>query len=75
MNAATPPDETGRVGLRTLKSAARFLGLSVSSIYRLCQSGELELVKIGPRGTRVTQTSLDQYIKTAKRVTPTRIRP
>ena len=57
------------VGLRTLKGACRFLGVSPSKLYRLCKDGEIELVKIGMRGTRVTQASLDRYIKNAKRVT------
>jgi excisionase family DNA binding protein len=63
MNPA--PDE---VGLRTTKSACRFLGVGLSTLYRLSKTGEIELVKIGARGTRVTQASLDRYINNAKRV-------
>jgi excisionase family DNA binding protein len=73
MNAAAHiADDDDVVGLRTMKSAQRFLGVSKSQIYRLCDSGELELVKIGPRGTRVTQASLDAYVAALKRFTPHR---
>jgi len=56
------------VALRTVASAAKFLGVSESTIYELGKKGELEMVKVG-RSTRVTQVSLEQYVRNAKRVT------
>lgn len=70
MNAAAHVADSDEVGLRTMKSAMRFLGISKTQIYRLCDSGELEVVKIGPRGSRVTQASLDAYVAALKRKQP-----
>lgn len=67
--------EADEVGLRTLKSTARFLGISLSQVYRLGQDGQITLVKIGRRQTRATQASLDAYIERAERMVPTRKRP
>jgi len=71
MMAAAAAENGDHVGLRTVRDAGRFLGISKTQIYRLCRSGDLELVKIGPQGTRVTQASIDRYISNAKRVTTT----
>ena len=49
--------------LRSMKEAALFLGVSSDTIRRLGNSGELELIKIGHRTTRVTQASLDRFVK------------
>jgi len=52
-----------------MKEAAKFLGGSTDTVYRLGKQGKLVLKKIG-RNTRVTQASLDAYVKNAKRVEP-----
>jgi excisionase family DNA binding protein len=65
-------DDGGGEGLRTLQQAAQFLGVSLSTIYRLGSKHELELLKIGERGTRVTQASLDRYVANAPRMIPDR---
>ena len=45
----------------------RSFSASVSStIYRLGNRGDIELIRIGQRITRVTQFSLDRFIKTAE---------
>lgn len=53
--------------LQTVKGAMAFLGVGRDTIYRLHSRGEIEMIKVG-RGTRVTQASLDQYVKNAKRL-------
>jgi len=58
------------VALRTLASTRKILGLGRTRVYQMCKTGELELVEIGRRGKRVTQASIDQYVKNAKRVQP-----
>lgn len=67
MTTAGSPD---RPGLRSVRDAAKFLGVSVSQIYLMCDRGELDLVKIGLRGTRITQASLDAFVRNAPRVAP-----
>lgn len=56
-------DDDGEVQLRTPKNAARLLDLSVVQIYRLIRTGKLDAVKLGYKATRVTQGSIDRYIK------------
>ena len=56
-------DDDGEVKLRTTKNAAKQLDLSVSQIYRLVTAGTLDKVKLGPRAARITQESIDRYIK------------
>ena len=55
--------------LRTLRKAARFLSVSLATVYRLGHAGELEMIKTD-RGLRVTQHSLDRLVENAKRVFP-----
>jgi len=54
------------IALRTVIDTARFLSLSRAKIYLLCDSGDLEAVKLG-KSMRITQESIDLYIKNAKR--------
>jgi excisionase family DNA binding protein len=58
--------DVGDVGLRSMKSAAHFLGVSKTQLYRLHEAGKIEMVKIG-KATRVTQASLDLYLKGLRR--------
>ena len=67
-------EDAADAGLRTVKEAARFLGVSRSQIYRLGQSEAIELVKVGERATRVTQASLTRFVKNAKRMIPQRVK-
>jgi excisionase family DNA binding protein len=62
--------EKKNAGLRTLKVGAEFLGVSISQMYRLASAGQIDFVKVGSRGTRVTQDSLDRFIKSAKPMVP-----
>ncbi|MEB0005180.1 MULTISPECIES: helix-turn-helix transcriptional regulator [unclassified Pseudomonas] len=41
-----------------VQEAARLLGVSISTIYRLVNEGELQLVKLGKRSSAITRTSL-----------------
>lgn len=65
------PRDDDELRLRTLKDAADFLGVSQSQLYRLGIAGDIDLVKIG-RNTRVTQASLERYVKNAQKMIPKR---
>jgi excisionase family DNA binding protein len=54
------------VGLRSIKSSAKFLGVGLTRLYELIKSGELDVVKVGTRGTRITQESLNRFIAERK---------
>jgi len=57
--------------LLTVKEVARLLGLHPASVYRRCQSGELESFKLGdgPKaGIRVPRDAVVRYISTHYRV-------
>jgi excisionase family DNA binding protein len=54
------------VALRTVVDTAKYLSLSRAKVYLLCDSGDLEGVKLG-KSMRITQESIDRYIKNAKR--------
>ena len=60
-------DVDAEPALRTVEEAAVLLGVSTTQIYRLARRGELDLLKIGKRSTRVTQDSLNRFIENAKR--------
>ena len=62
-----PGDDDAEPALRTVEQAAVLLGVSTTQIYRLARRGELDLLKIGKRSTRVTQDSLNRFIENAKR--------
>jgi excisionase family DNA binding protein len=62
------PDDVD-VGLRSLKSTERFLGVSRSKLYELAHDGQLDFVKSG-RKTLVTQVSIDRYVKNLPRLVP-----
>ena len=57
---AVPP--IGRAGdvplLATVSNSARLLDVNRRTIYKLVAAGKLELVKIGPRSSRITGASL-----------------
>ena len=56
-----PPTSTTQ--LYRIDAAERKLGVSRSTIYRLVNEGQLELVKIGKRSSRITAVSLDALIE------------
>ena len=69
MPSSDPGDDVAdRSPLLTLNEAAQFLGVSKTQLYRLARAGQIELLRVGQRSTRVTQASLDSYVKNAKRV-------
>ena len=66
MNKRNSDDDGGddnEARLLTPKNAAKQLDLSVSQIYRLVDAGKLVMLKLGYRAARVTQESIDRYIK------------
>lgn len=48
--------------LLTVKEAARVLGVSVHTVYRLIDSGELSAVKISSRKTMIKAEEIERYI-------------
>ena len=58
------------VALRTVVDTARVLSVSRTTVYALLDSGDLEGVKLGLKSIRITQESIERYIKNAKRKHP-----
>ena len=52
----------GRLTLVTRREAADVMAVSVVHIDRMIKRGDLEIVRIGPRGVRVKVASLRKYI-------------
>lgn len=46
----------------TVQEAARVLGVSVHTIYRLINSGELSAIKVGSRKTVIKAEEIERYI-------------
>ena len=46
----------------TVQEASRVLGVSVHTVYRLINSGELSTVKVSPRKTVIKAEVLEKYI-------------
>ena len=49
--------------LMRVPRVAQVLDVTKKRVYKLIRDGRLEVIKIGPRGTRVTRESLDAYIR------------
>jgi len=52
----------GRLSLVTRREAADVMAVSVMHIDRMIKRGDLDIVRIGPRGVRIKVTSLRKYI-------------
>jgi predicted DNA-binding transcriptional regulator AlpA len=61
-----PDDAVGK--LLTIKHCEELLGMSRTQIYRLAYDGQLELVKAGPRMTRVTERSVNKFVRSLGRL-------
>ena len=46
----------------TVKETANILGVSVHTVYRLIDSGELSAIKVSPRKTVIKADELERYI-------------
>ena len=46
----------------TVQETARVLGVSVYTIYRLINSGELSTIKVSPRKTVIKAEEIERYI-------------
>lgn len=53
--------------LLTLQETARILKITVKTVYEHINKGELELVKLGHRTSRITVKSLQEFIQKSKR--------
>jgi excisionase family DNA binding protein len=49
--------------LLPVRVAARLLGVSPKRVYQLLEEGRLEALRLGPRQTRVTRQSLEQFVQ------------
>lgn len=52
--------------LHRVRDVERILDLSGTHIRLLIQKGELDAVRVGPRGLRVTESSLQAFIEARK---------
>ena len=48
---------------KTIKEIANILNVSIHTVYRLIESGELSAMKISPRKTVVKAEELERYIR------------
>ncbi|WP_084386331.1 helix-turn-helix transcriptional regulator [Castellaniella caeni] len=64
IHAAQPP--TSSPLLYRICVAENKLGVSRSTIYRLVNEGQLELIKIGSRSSRITAASVHALIERSK---------
>ena len=46
----------------TVRETANILGISVHTVYRLIESGELPAVKVSPRKTVIKAEEIERYI-------------
>lgn len=46
----------------TVQETARLLGVSVHTVYRLIESGELSALKVSPRKTMIKAEEIEKYI-------------
>ena len=46
-----------------VRKAAQILGTTERHIYNMIKSGKLKAIKIGPRGIRVSNRSVEDYIE------------
>jgi excisionase family DNA binding protein len=56
-----PDDPNGKPLFRSVDGTAVRLGVSRRKVYHLIEEGELELKKLSPRISRVTEESIDRY--------------
>lgn len=47
-----------------VKTAAQMLCCTTRHVYNLVRDGEIEAVRVGPRGMRIKKTSVDQFLQT-----------
>lgn len=52
--------------LLTLQETARILKITVKTVYEHINKGELELVKLGHRTSRITVKSLQEFIRNSR---------
>jgi len=46
----------------TVQETARLLNVSVHTVYRLIESGELSAVKVSPRKTMIKAEEIDRFV-------------
>lgn len=46
----------------TVREAANILGVSVNTVYRLIESGELSAMKVSPRKTMIKAEEIERFI-------------
>ena len=46
----------------TVQETARILGISIHTVYRLIDSGEISAVKVSPRKTVIKAEEIERYI-------------
>ena len=58
----TPPPHDGP-RLLSVREVADFLGISVASVRRMIDRGDLAAIVVGERSIRITAAELDRYIR------------
>jgi len=47
----------------TIAETAEILHVSKQKVYAIVKTGELKVIKLGPRSNRIAKSSLEEYIK------------
>jgi excisionase family DNA binding protein len=50
-----------------VRRAAQILSCTERHIYNMIKSGKIKAIKIGPRGTRVTKRSIEEFLLIQKK--------
>ena len=72
--AELPANPLGDLQMMSLQKTARFLDKTTKGVYDLVNSGDLELIKLGYRTSRITCESIRKYVeshRTNRRKAPT----
>jgi excisionase family DNA binding protein len=51
-------------GLLTVKEAAKFLHVSAAVVYKLCENGDIQYVRISTHAIRIVRSGLADFIAT-----------
>ena len=57
-----PERDVGEPMLLTYKEAARKIGISLSTLYKLLRAGEIRKLEVGPNTMRITTTECREYV-------------
>jgi len=61
--AITEQPPTGGLSLEKVRSAARRMGVGLTTFYSIVKRGELQIIKVGERSAAVVSSEVDAWIQ------------